>query len=118
MGTCSGSARSRGRIGLFNESGEVMWRPTELGDIVAERELMLRRKGHRARIVRVRFGRPTRGSNSDLQDPWLCPILITGFGKARMTSIAGEDSLQALILALEFVVRILRILWEAGRRSC
>jgi len=84
-----------------------MWRPSELGDVVAERELKLRRKGHRASLVRVRFGRPIKDPNSDRQEPWWCPMLITGLGKPRMTSIAGEDSLQALILALEFVSHIL-----------
>lgn len=92
---------------------QAMWRPTELGDIVAERELKLRRKGRRASVVRVRFGRPIKAPNAGRQDPWWCPVLITGLGKPRTTSIAGEDSLQALVLALQYVVRLLPL--EAKR---
>jgi hypothetical protein len=78
-----------------------------MGDVIAEREVKLRRKGHRASVIQVRFGRPTKEPDSDALGPWSCPILITGLGKPRMESVTGIDSLQALTLALEYVVRML-----------
>jgi hypothetical protein len=41
------------------------------------------------------------------------PVEITGLGRRRLRSIAGEDSLQALVLAFQFVTLIL--LAEAER---
>jgi hypothetical protein len=55
----------------------------------------------------VRAPRPERG------DPWWCPVQISGLGGRRLETVAGEDSLQALILALEFASRELPL--EAGR---
>jgi hypothetical protein len=34
---------------------------------------------------------------------------ISGLGKRRLETVAGEDSLQALTLAMEFVIRVLPI---------
>ena len=84
-----------------------MWRPRTLGSIIAERRLRLGRPRRRATVVSVKFGRPIRSPRPQRGDPWWCPIQITGLGKRRLQAIAGEDSLQALILALEFVSHIL-----------
>ena len=84
-----------------------MWRPQKLGKCIAKRELRLRRRRTRARTVTVSFGQPVRSPRSERGDPWWCPIEITGLGRKRLSIIPGEDSLQALILAFEYVSNIL-----------
>ena len=90
-----------------------MWRPRRLGKAIAERRLRLVRPRRRAAIVTVRFGRPVRSPRPERGDPWWCPVEIEGLGKRRLNPIAGEDSLQALVLALEFVTQLLPL--EAER---
>jgi hypothetical protein len=90
-----------------------MWRPWGLGKAVAERRLRLVGPRRRAAIVTVRFGRPVRAPRPERGDPWWCPVEIEGLGKRRFNPIAGEDSLQALVLALEFVTQVLPL--EAER---
>ena len=103
-----------------------MWRPSRLGSIIAERRLRLVRRRKRARTVRVRFGRPLRSPQAERKDPWWCPVEIAGVGRRRLRSIAGEDSLQALVLAFQFVTLTLpaeaeraggRIEWLGERES-
>jgi len=84
-----------------------MWRPRRLGSVIAERRLKLVRRRKLARTVFVRLGRPLRSPRPERKDPWWCPVEITGLGKRRLRSIAGEDSLQALVLALQFVTLVL-----------
>ncbi len=55
----------------------------------------------------MRVGCPVRAPRPKRGDPWWCPVQISGLGKRQLEKIPGEDSLQALILALEFVSRIL-----------
>src|SRR5437867_10275271 len=76
----------------------TMWKPSELGEVVAERRLVGRVRNRRARALVVRFGRPVHSSVK--QDPWWCPVEIIGGRKPRFFAAAGEDSVQALILAL------------------
>ena len=83
-----------------------MWKPETLGEVVAGREFALKRKGRRVGKVRVRFGRPVRAPRRGARDPWWCPVEMTGRG---LTCIAGEDSLQALVLALHFAAERLPI---------
>jgi hypothetical protein len=83
-----------------------MWRPKSIGDVIAERRLLLSRRRKRRTTVIVKFGRPVRGSRADKRDPWWCPVQIRGLGPTRVRTVAGEDSLQALILALEFVAAV------------
>ena len=90
-----------------------MWYPRALGIVIAERTLKLERPGRRATAVRVKFGRPVRASRPRRGDPWWCPVDISGLGKRRLEKVAGEDSLQALTLAMEFVARVLPV--EANR---
>ena len=90
-----------------------MWRPRRLGTIIAERRLRFAAPRRPARTVIVRFGRPVQASRPERGDPWWCPVEITGLGRRSLRPIAGEDSLQALVLALEFVTRILPV--EAER---
>jgi len=85
----------------------TVWRPRALGKVIAERRLRLEWPRRRATGVRVRFGCPVRAPRPKGGDPWWCPVQITGLGKSRLEQISGEDSLQALILALEFTGRTL-----------
>src|SRR6185503_4549877 len=76
-----------------------MWRPIEIGEVFAERRLSFKR-GRRSRLVRLSIGRPVKGPEP--RDPWWCPIHLSApFDK--FDAIAGEDSLQCLLLALEMV---------------
>jgi hypothetical protein len=84
-----------------------VWRPRTLGTVIAERRLRVERPKRRATVVRVRFGAPVRAPRPKRGDPWWCPVQISGLRKRRLERIPGEDSLQALILALEFTSRIL-----------
>ena len=103
-----------------------MWRPSRLGSVIAERRLRFVRRRKPARTVRVTFGRPLRSPQAERKDPWWCPVEITGLGRRRLRSIAGEDSLQALVLAFQFVTLTLpaqaeraggRIEWLGERES-
>ena len=85
----------------------TVWRPRALGKVIAERRLRLERPRRRATVVRVRFGSPVRAPRPKGGDPWWCPVQISGLGKRRLDKVPGEDSLQALILALEFTRRTL-----------
>ena len=84
-----------------------MWRLRRLGRVIAERKLRFVRPRRPNRAVVVRFGQPVRAPKPQRGDPWWCPVAVIGFGKRRLTLIAGEDSLQALVLALEFVTNVL-----------
>lgn len=90
-----------------------MWRPRRLGRVIAERKLRLVRPRRPHGVVIVRFGQPVRTPSPRPGDPWWCPVEITGLGKRSLRPIAGEDSLQALVLAFEFVTNILPV--EAER---
>ena len=75
-----------------------MWKPLEIGEVVAERRLVVRSRRGSVRAVVVRFGRPVRSPAK--RDPWWSPVEIVGVGRTRLIAAAGEDSVQALILAL------------------
>ena len=79
----------------------MMWRPTAVGDVIAERSFELTRPRRRVSRVVVRFGRPVQEPGPDATAPWFCPISMSGGGIDLFWAIAGIDSLQALVLALE-----------------
>jgi hypothetical protein len=84
-----------------------MWRPKDVGEVIAERELRLRGPGRKTRRVIVRFGRPVRAPRPEKGDPWWCPISIEGLGRRHYRPIAGEDSLQTITIALLYVENFL-----------
>ena len=90
-----------------------MWRPRKLGNVIAERKLRLARSKKAVRVVFVRFGQPVRSPRPERGDPWWCPVEIEGLGKCTLKPIPGEDSLQSLVLAFEFVTHVLPV--EAER---
>ncbi len=79
-----------------------MWRPTELGAVVAEREVTFEASGT-SRRVSISFGKPVLPPSSVDGAPWWCPVQISGLGREKIHAIAGLDSLQALLLAMRFV---------------
>jgi hypothetical protein len=90
------------------------WKCTELGEVMVERQLAFRRGG-RSRAVRVLIGRPVRGPAED--SPWACPVALEGLSSDAVRAIYGYDSLQALLLALVFLMRTLPALAKkAGGR--
>jgi hypothetical protein len=84
-----------------------MWRPESLGEVIAERVCDLKQGDRRVGRVTISFGRPVRAPGASSPDPWWCPVRICGTGIDLLRPIAGEDSLQALILGLEFAADIL-----------
>jgi len=84
-----------------------MWQPSDLGTVLAERELLFEQSGKSPSVVRVQFGRPVRSPAPEEGDPWWCPIAISGLGDDRVEMIAGEDSLQALVLGLDYATKTL-----------
>src|SRR5689334_9449060 len=87
--------------------GSGMWRPHSLDEVIAERICDLRRGGRRVGRVTVSLGRPVRAPDPAPTDPWWCTVRIAGAGIDLERPIAGDDSLQALLLALEFAADIL-----------
>ena len=65
-------------------------------------------------MVRVQFGRPVRAPRPERGDPWWCPVHISGLGRRQLEKVPGEDSLQALVLALEYVSRVLPVEADHG----
>lgn len=90
-----------------------MWRPTVLGVVVAERRLVLTRASRRSAKVVIRIGTPVRSPRAEKRDPWWCPVAVDGLGPPTVRAVAGEDSLQSLMLALEFAGNVLPL--EAER---
>jgi hypothetical protein len=90
-----------------------LWRPDVVGVVVAEREFLARDRSGRSTRVRVRIGQPVKGKGGTKRDPWWCPVEIKGGGLDSFRPVAGIDSLQALVLALELLTRILPL--EADR---
>lgn len=81
-----------------------LWRPTELGEVIAERELTFESEAG-TRAVFLRFGRPVRGPEEN--DPWWCPTQVEGLDSSKVRSIGGSDSMQALLLAAAFARKVL-----------
>lgn len=86
---------------------EAMWKPHSVGDVIAERDFVLTGRAGRKARLRVRFGKPVRNPHGSPREPWWCPVEVKGAALDSFRPIAGIDSLQALILALELASRVL-----------
>ena len=84
-----------------------LWHPSELGHEVATRRLSFKGPGSRRRDVLVRIGRPVREPDATSRDPWWCPFEIVGLGRRKLSAAAGQDSVQALVLALRGIEAML-----------
>jgi hypothetical protein len=70
-----------------------------LGDVIAERVLEAT-KDEKSYVVKIRLGRPVRSA----EDPdYRCPYQVAGIGDDVVRSASGEDSMQALDLAIKMV---------------
>jgi hypothetical protein len=67
--------------------------------------------GGKRTLVRVEIGEP----RYDERGSWVCPVLITSIDE-EVREIHGEDSLQALCLAVRFVGSMLGSVIERGCR--
>jgi len=102
-----------------------MWKPIEIGTVVAERKLTFQSDDLQKSVTLV-VGQPIRSDIADESASWWCPIQLRGLDD-RVHSIAGEDSLQALVLALEFARTLLKntakddggtVSWEQDDLDC
>ena len=71
-----------------------------LGKVVASRQLDFVRQSGATEVAVVSLGEPVRPDESG---PWLCPYQVCAPSFERTFAIAGEDSMQALILALHVI---------------
>ena len=83
-------------------------RREEFGEETAATELVFRSPHERDRVVRARVGRPYQDAMS-----WACPVELAGY-EARYADIRGEDSMQALVLALAFMWRMIETFVDLG----
>jgi hypothetical protein len=78
-------------------------------DVVARTELRHRADGEPDRDVRIEIGRPYQATSGE----WACPVSIHGL-HPDLPAVRGEDSLQALALALDLVRKLLHQAVERG----
>lgn len=90
-----------------------MWRPEEIGTVIAERRLDLFRGRKRLGRATVRLGLPVREPSPDASAPWFCPLSVSGAGIRLFKPVAGADSFQALVLAMELATTLVPL--EAAR---
>jgi hypothetical protein len=88
-----------------------MSQPTNIGDVIAERELELRQGGQRQQ-VRLLIGRPRRMAAPD--SDWTCPFQIQGLGDEQIREACGVDAVQALLLCLRMAGALLQHHQEQG----
>ncbi len=81
-----------------------MKKPAVIGPVVASRQLTARRSDGTERAVVVEIGAPV---HLEADGPWWCPFRIQGLGDGSVQSIAGEDSLQALVLSFRYLAGML-----------
>jgi len=74
----------------------------ELGEVIAEREVLFTPDEGEPHVIIVRLGRP-RPDPSAPKHSWCCPYQILGIGRDRVLAIFGVDAMQALVLALHTV---------------
>ncbi len=72
-----------------------------LGEVIAEREVLLTRATGAAEPFKVRIGRPVVG---DGPDEWRCPYQIEGMGRVKTLAMSGVDAIQALLLTLQVIL--------------
>jgi hypothetical protein len=84
-------------------------RREDFGEEVASSEYVFRFPDGSERTVRLRVGRPY----ADGEKAWACPVELSGFER-RYPDIVGEDSLQALSLALTLTWRRLQDFVDKG----
>jgi len=84
-------------------------RREDFGEEIASSEYVFRFPDGSERPVRLRVGRPYVNGGA----AWACPVELAGFER-RYPDIVGEDSLQALSLALTLAWRRLQDFVDKG----
>jgi hypothetical protein len=77
-------------------------RSHDLGEVIAEHELVFETKDQGRRSVQVRVGKPVPDP-SDPERTWMCVYDVGGLDRDRRMAIFGADSMQALVLALHAI---------------
>jgi hypothetical protein len=82
--------------------------PSGIGRVVAMRALTLTTAAE-SREVLLWVGLPVEDDGAGSRAPWRCPLAFGGLGAdaAKVRPIPGEDSLQALVCALDYARRML-----------
>lgn len=94
----------------------ILWYPKNIGDIFVERKMQVKTKGRKSSPVLVQIGRPIREPSAKKNDPWACPFRIQGFQSDFESRVWGIDSMQALVIALDFVDKVLPLM-NAGKEG-
>ncbi len=89
----------------------AMWKPDDVGEIIASRQITFTR-ANRKHAVEIAIGRPVKGP--ERRDPWWCPVRVSA-PLGAFEAIGGVDSLQAMMLALEFLQTMLPTLARRKR---
>src|SRR5690242_937812 len=79
-----------------------MSRELQLGDVMAERDLIFQPRHGAAVDVHVRIGRPVPDPSGP-SEAWVCPFQIEGLGSGKTHGIFGVDAMQALLLAIHMI---------------
>ena len=79
-----------------------------LGDVIAERVLDAKKDG-KSYVATVRIGRPMKSADAP---GYQCPYQVAGIGDDVVRSAAGEDSMQALWLAIQILPKELRFRYK------
>ena len=95
---------------MSTTEGDLGLRRRGFGEETASSELILVRRGGKTR-VRLRVGKPYRTPTGE----WACPVECRGV-EPRYTDIRGEDSLQALCLAISFLRLRVDDIMDRGNR--
>ena len=73
----------------------------ELGEVIAQREVLFTRASGETAIVHVRIGKPVVG---DDPNSWRCPYQIESMGRVKTVAMSGVDAVQALLLTLQVIL--------------
>ena len=84
-----------------------MWRPREMGLIVAQRELTFETAaGHRK--ANLKLGQPVRTAAAGDEGAWWCPIQFENLDPSgTIHAIPGVDQLHSILLALDFARKMI-----------
>ena len=91
-----------------------------VGEIIAERKLVLSRDGHAPTEIQVLMGKPQNLLN---HPDYYCPYQLKGFGDEKVRAAWGVDAFQAMQLAMGTIGVQLEVMgresggtiaWDAG----
>lgn len=89
--------------------------PYPMTDVIAQREYSLSAGGKDHPVVLL-IGRPAP-RNDGPHPSWYCPWIIRRSGKDKLQCAVGEDSVQALLLALSGLRTDLSLIARKGKLS-